>query len=310
MIIALIIVGALLLTFLVPHTFMLCKIFKRFFKRYNPKNIEKVFYRNKTYEGYWDQYRDATEWLIKKGYQEVEIKSFDGLKLCGKYFDEGNDKLIIFVHGVHATPFTNFAIHAKKALENGYNVLLVDQRSHGSSEGKYITYGKYEHRDVLSWIEFADKLNVRNIYLYGISMGASSVCLASEKIDNPKVKAIVIDSAYTTLRELMAFLMKTYHAPEKMFMGPLKYWAKHKADVCFDDFDTRIALANNKIPTLFVHGTTDNVVSKDFLVDNYNACASFKEELLIDNANHTLAMVVGGDEAFNKLFNFLKENTK
>ena len=53
-----------------------------------------------------------------------------------------------------------------------------------------------------------------------------------------------------------------------------------------------------------------NVVSKDFLVDNYNACASLKEELLIENASHTLAMAAGGEEAFNKLFKFLKENTK
>ena len=93
-------------------------------------------------------------------------------------------------------------------------------------------------------------------------------------------------------------------------MGPLKFLAKHRAKVCFDDFDTRVSLSNNEIPTLFIHGLADNVVSKDFLVDNYKACASFKEELLVENANHTLAMVVGGDEAFDKLFKFLKENTK
>lgn len=311
MIIALIVVGALLLTFLIPHLFMITKIYHRFFKRYTVKNIEKVFYRNKTYEGYWDLYKNASQEVLDKKYEEVTIKSFDGLDLYGKYFDNNSDKIIIFIHGVHATAFTNFAVHVREALKRGYNVLLVDQRAHGKSEGKYITYGKKEHRDVLSWVDYVENnKEIKDIYLYGISMGATSVCLASEKIDNPKVKAIVIDSAYTTLEELMSFLMKTYHAPEKMFMGPLRYLAKHKADVCFDDFDSRKALANNKIPALFVQGTTDNVVSKDFLVDNYNACASLKEELLIENASHTLAMAAGGEEAFNKLFKFLKENTK
>ena len=313
-IIALIVIGVLLLTFLIPHIFMICKIFKRFFKRYDSRNIEKVFYKNKTYEGYWDLYRDSTRSLFfeREQHEHIYIESFDGLKLHGRYFNNPDSKnLIIFIHGVHATPFTNFAVHAKKALKEGYNVLLVDQRAHAKSEGKYITYGKSEHQDVLSWIDYVDKnKDIDNIYLYGISMGATSVCLASEKIDNPKVKALVIDSAYTTLEDLMKFLMKTYHAPEKMFMGPIKFLAKHKAHICFDDFDTRKALANNKIPALFVHGTADNVVSKDFLIDNYKACASFKEELLVENANHTMAMVVGGDEAFNKLFKFLKENTK
>lgn len=310
MIIALIIIGVILLAFIVPHSLVLAKIFRRFFKRYDAKNIEKVFYNNKTYEGYWDQYKEATEWLMNLGSRTIEIQSFDGLKLSAQYFDIGSDKLIIFVHGVHATIYTNFAIHAKEAINRGYNVLMIDQRSHGNSKGKYVTYGKYEHQDVLSWVDYVDKyLEVDKIYLYGISMGATSVCLASEKIDNPKVKALVADSAYTTLEDLMKFIMKTYHAPSFMFLRSMRFLAKHKAKVDFNDFDTRKSLANNKIPTMFVYGTTDIVVSKDFLIDNYNTCASLKEELVIENANHTLAMVVGGEEAFAKLFKFLQENT-
>ena len=169
MIIALIVIGDLLLTFLIPHLFVIGKIYHRFFGRYNSKNIEKVFYRNKTYEGYWDLYKSSTEELKNRGFEEINIKSFDGLNLFGRYFDNNSDKLIIFIHGVHATAFTNFAIHAKKALENGYNVLLVDQRGHGKSEGKHITYGKYEHKDILSWIDYVDKnKNINSIYLYGI----------------------------------------------------------------------------------------------------------------------------------------------
>ena len=299
----------IIVSFLISHFIVIYYIFTRFFKRFSDDYISKVNDKDPTYDKLRSEINSATERIKKLDIKEVSVTSFDNLKLAGKYIDKGNDKVVILFQGVHSNIFHTFSIIAERFLLEGYNVLFIHQRTHGPSEGKYITYGKKESKDVLSWIDFADKeLNVKEIYLYGVSMGATSLCLASEHISNPKVKGLVIDSPFTSINALVSHLTSSKHIPSFLFLGGVKFLAKHLADVSFDDFDTAESIKSNKIPAFFVYGDADIVVTKDFLFDNYNNCSSIKEELIIKDAAHTLAMPVGGEEAFQKMFKFLKEN--
>ena len=88
----------------------------------------------------------------------------------------------------------------------------------------------------------------------------------------------------------------------------MRFLAKHLAGIDFNSFDTRGALKQTKIPALFVQGTNDIVVSKQFLMDNYNNCASSKDILEVEGVGHTLAIPLGGEEATDKLFNFLRRS--
>ena len=87
----------------------------------------------------------------------VETYSFDKLCLKARYFDNGQKNTMIFFHGYRSSSSRDFSCALKMYMDLGFNVLLVDQRAHGRSEGRLITFGIKESRDVVSWTEFLNK---------------------------------------------------------------------------------------------------------------------------------------------------------
>ena len=67
--------------------------------------------------------------------KEVSVKSKDGLKLVGEWFDYGFDKTVIILPGRRETLVYSY-YYANPYKESGVNVLVIDQRAHGFSEGK------------------------------------------------------------------------------------------------------------------------------------------------------------------------------
>jgi alpha-beta hydrolase superfamily lysophospholipase len=87
-------------------------------------------------------------------YEDVYITSKDGLKLHGyqiKNFE--NSTWVILAHG-YAGNADDMIYNAKKFYDMGYNVLIVDLRGHGKSEGNYIGMGWEDRKDILNWISF------------------------------------------------------------------------------------------------------------------------------------------------------------
>ena len=127
-----------------------------------------------------DAWKEATELsksVEKMPHEEVTIKNRDGMTLVGHWFEVKNAKrVVIFFHGWRSGWSTDFAPAIPFFKEEGCNLLLVEQRSHGKSDGEYIGFGVYERFDCLDWIEFASlRANGLPVYLCGISMGASTV---------------------------------------------------------------------------------------------------------------------------------------
>lgn len=73
--------------------------------------------------------------------EEIIIKSYDGLNLKGFFHKVYNDskKVVILNHGYTANHYVDYQF-TDIFFEEGYNVLLVDMRSHGESEGKVAFY--------------------------------------------------------------------------------------------------------------------------------------------------------------------------
>ena len=304
--IAVYIIVGLLVLFVIPHFLVTYIIFYEFFGRMSPEKIDKRVRGNPNYELCVNEMFLEAERLAKEC-EELDITSFDGLRLHGYYINRGYNKLMMFFHGVHSNTLFHFAIQARECLKRGFNVLFVDQRAHAKSEGKYITYGINEHKDVLTWVDYvSNNFQEKELYLYGLSMGATSICLASPYLDNSKVKRLVIDAAFTNISDLVDNIVARGNIPKPIFIGGVKFLAKHLAGIEFNSFNTKDTLKDNKIPALFVHGTKDVVVSKQFLIDNYNNCASSKDILEVEGVGHTLAIPLGGEEALDKLFTFLR----
>ena len=309
MYIALIIIGALLFLVVIPHFVVSYVVFYANYRRWSDKKIRHAFDTNPDYEKTRPEMLDAYDKLTKLETEIVEVKSFDGLTLRGRYYSNNSSKTVIFFHGLRTEPTLLFPVLALRLLKEGYNVLLVYSRGHGISDGKFTTYGYHEKKDALEWVKYINKVKgCENIYLYGASMGATTIALASPNLDSNIVKGLVIDAAYTTVDELIGHLSKLYHIPTGFFMGLVRWFGKIRLKVEFREDDTRRSLEHNKIPTLFIQGDKDNVVIIDFFNDNYDKCASTKQKILVEGAGHAIALTYGGEPVIKQFITFLNTN--
>lgn len=307
--IALYIVLGFIIFSILGHFVVTYLIFLRFFGRMSVKAINKSNEKN----DYAIPYLKKINKICKENEgipsELVSIKSFDNLTLTASYYSSNSDKTIIMFHGFHALPMVNFGIQLQYFLKRNYNVLLINQRAHEGSEGRYSTYGQKEQNDVLSWINYIsqnDKVN--SIILYGISMGAASICYASDKITDKKVKLLIIESSFTSVTSLVDHIVSSQHVPSFLFSGPVHFFSRHLAGIKWENNSTIDSLKNNHIPSIFVHGTKDSIAISSFFEDNYNNCLSNKYKIVIDGAPHALCAYHDENKYLDQLGSIIGEN--
>ena len=162
--------------------------------------------------------------MEKVPYEQVYITSFDGTKLAARYYHLSDSAALqIQFHGYRSTAVRDFSGGFQLAQKMGRNLLVVDQRASGKSEGTTICFGIKEKYDCLEWIKYAlERFGDIPIMLTGVSMGGATVLMASE-LDLPEnVKCIVSDCPYTSPYEIIAreFKFIEEFSPEMCGIGP------------------------------------------------------------------------------------------
>ncbi len=94
----------------------------------------------------WDAYipgiRASREWLAGQPQEDVYITSRDGLRLHGTFFCcEGSGRAVVCFHGYTSEGLNDYTSIAKFYLNQGFSLMVVDERAHGKSEGTYIGFG-------------------------------------------------------------------------------------------------------------------------------------------------------------------------
>lgn len=264
----------------------------------------------------WEEYKKiihrSKDFLSARTKEVFTINSRDNLSLYGEFFpaDTLSDTTVICFHGYTSTGWDSCASIAAFFLREGYNCLIVDNRAHGKSEGDYVGFGILDRYDCLSWIEFINKkYKPQNIILYGVSMGGATVVMASglEKLPN-NVKAIVSDCAFTSPYDVFSHILKRdYHMPKFPVMSINNLLCKKNAGYGFRDYSTLDAVSSTRVPIIFIHGAKDDFVPTRMSHENYNACKSGKELLIIENASHAAAYYENVGLYEEKVKEFLKK---
>lgn len=256
---------------------------------------------------------------LNQPYEKVNIYSRDGLRLAGKYYHVSQDApVVILFHGYRSSAARDCAGGFKIAKEQGCNILLVDQRAHGDSQGRTITMGIKERYDCLDWTNYVvNRLGTETkILIEGLSMGASTVLMASQ-LDLPEnVKGIIADCGYSDVKEILMRVGGRLKLPFHLKLSPkFAYSISRMGAKIFGKFDPqeaspKKALENCKIPVLFIHGEKDRLVPVYMSHDNYNACQSEKELLIIPDANHGMSYYVDTEKYEKKVIKFMEKCLK
>ena len=207
-------------------------------------------------------YRD----LSSRPCEFVTIRSQDGLVLSGRcYVSEPGAPVDICFHGYRSHPLTDFCGGSQVSFRLGHNVLLVDQRAHGKSQGSAITFGIRERQDALEWIHYArEKFGADcKITLLGVSMGAATVLMASG-LDLPhNVRGIIADCPYDSPEEIILSVGKKMHYPPALIRPFLHLGALLYGRFSLGAMDCSRAVQAAQVPILIIHGEADTLVPAD-----------------------------------------------
>lgn len=144
----------------------------------------------------------VNEWVVNaRTPRRIQVRSDDGTALAGRMIP-GTKRLrpwVLMLHDFGGSWRDSLAFSRIYAAHD-CNIMLVDMRAHGESEGEWTGSGWLDRRDVIAWCSWiiARTGEETQIIIHGIGMGATAALFAAEEKDFPiQVRAIVSDSAYT-----------------------------------------------------------------------------------------------------------------
>ena len=249
---------------------------------------------------------EATPW------EKVSIVSYDGYKLYGRYYNIKKDApLVICFHGYHGTFAWDGYGFFNVCRNNGMNILMVDQRSHGTSEGNIITFGIRERYDCKSWTEYAVERfgNDSVIYLAGVSMGAATVMMATELGLPSNVKAVISECGFSEPVTIIKETIRHMNYPVKPIFFLINLGARIFGHVNLKETNAINAVKKTDIPILFIHGKQDSVVPIYMGEELYENCIGIKELLVVEEADHANNALVDY-EAYEKIIMGFLERVK
>lgn len=283
-----------------------CFVF-RFPKRSHPdaeKIPESIFYKS-----HRQQMLDCIKEMRNTPSEEIYISVKDGCKLFGRFYHiKEGAPIMIFFHGYHGVAEWDGFGSFKVCKECGINILTVDERAHGKSEGKDITFGVNEKHDCKLWIDYVLERFGREtkIILSGLSMGAATVILYAAMGLSANVRGIISDCAYSESSTIIKETIKNMNLPVRPLYFLINLSARIFGKLNLEKVLPMKAVATFDIPILFIHGEKDSVVPLAMGDELFNSCKSVKERLIIKGADHANCAMVDYATYSNQVKKFLE----
>ena len=263
-----------------------------------------------SYGKYYENIVIGNQFLKENPSREVQIISDDGLTLSGVWVPADNAKgTILLAHGYRSSKIVDFSLAFGMYHSMGLNILIPDQRAHGKSEGKYITFGIKESKDMQLWVAYHNKtFGELPLILSGLSMGASTMLYLADADLPHNVKGIIADCGFTAPYEI---IKSVFHSIVRLPAAPTLWvadlFARLFADFGLREKDSRQTLQNSKLPVLLVHGVEDGFVPCEMTKQAYAACKEPKEMLLVEGADHGVSFLVAKDKYMETVVAFLQK---
>jgi uncharacterized protein len=245
-------------------------------------------------------------------FDDVTIPSFDGTRLYGWWMRASRKApTIVILHGVkkNRTDVLRAALVLRRA---GFNVLLFDGRGHGSSEGRFVTYGFYERRDVesaIDWLATEKRIDRHRIGLAGESMGAAIALQVAAH--NPWIRAVWADSPFASLRRIAEEFVKRATGLPGAVLNPVLWTtiqvANYRGKFDIHSVDPLALAAKIKCPVYLVHGTADQLIATAHSENIYAALGGEKEIWFVEGARHARSIRFVKREYSERLIRFFRD---
>jgi len=219
------------------------------------------------------QYKNITE--------QLHIVN-DGLNLYGEYINFGFDKCAVILQGRSESLLYSYYF-ADVYAKNGYNIFVVDIRSHGLSDGKYLTAGIKESDDVVLWVKLInEKFHINDFTLHGICVGGAAAIYTYIKLKNEGsglVKRIVTDGLFYSFSALFRQHIKRFKQPAFPVLQSIFFLTFMFTKARLFTETPMKYMKDIDIPILFIWSVKDIFCIKSKGEELFEACASKHKEL-------------------------------
>ena len=217
--------------------------------------------------------------------EELTISSHDGLKLKGFYYPNDSETTVIWVHGYTSHAERESAFPGLFYLSLGCNVLVPYLRAHGPSEGKYISLGALEHRDMMQWVNKMNEIHPNGkIVFHGLSMGGGIVLdLATQEMKN--VVCLVSDAPSVSVDGIFENVARSVFKKEHaMVYAHACSRFLNEFHVPMAAFDRVTNITSAKYPLLLTAGSEEHM--EDALNTISKHCPTESQVLILPGCNH------------------------
>jgi len=245
-----------------------------------------IFHPSRYPDGFWNP---ASQGVLA---QDIYFTAEDGVKLHGWFIPAENAvATLLWFHG-NAGNISHRLDNIQRLVRLNLNVFIFDYRGYGRSEGVPSEAGIYkDSQAAYDAVLRLDGVSVDTLFLFGRSLGG--ICAVQTAMNLP-AKGLLLESVFTNSSDMA----------RKIFpLIPLGWAMKSKLDAVSK-------VPHLRLPKLFLHGTDDEIVPYDMGRKLFDAAAEPKTFYSIAGAGHNDTYVLGGDEYFNALNQFITETLK
>jgi pimeloyl-ACP methyl ester carboxylesterase len=246
--------------------------------------------------------------------QGVTLTASDGLKISAKLSPGKGSQgtLIIMAPGFSQSKSTPIMLHAERLLLAYGEVLSLDFRGTGQSEGRY-SFGGSEHLDLEAAFKWA-KPRYKDIELIGFSMGGYISLRAASEFPGT-VKRLYLVSAPSSPRDIalaLGPLRQLLSLPFKPEIRALRKWAGSDYFFRWGKVFSRkpkgeALAAALKVPVAFLVGQNDLLVPPHLSYKLFNAVPGMKLMHVIKGGHHAEYLPVMNEKEF---LNWFEESRK
>jgi fermentation-respiration switch protein FrsA (DUF1100 family) len=222
-------------------------------------------------------------------FEDVAVRTPDGLKLVGWFLPSPGQPTIIVQHGYKDSRGTMLGVAAMLG-RHGYAVLVQTVRAHDSSDGEVVGLGSREMDDLHAWWQWlvarAD-VDPQRVGIFGVSMGGSLVLQYAAQ--NQQLKAVVADCAFSSITDTVETSVKFFTGlPPFPFAPLILFWVERELGVDASSIDAKQWVGRiSPRPVFLLQGGADVVVSPESGKRLFEAAREPKELWFEPGIGHT-----------------------